>query len=245
MLKKEIIVTKDGSHTITIPQLNVTYHSVHGAIQESKHVFIEAGLRYLINQLSNQPINLFEMGFGTGLNAFLTAIEAGKMGTIIHYTAVETSPLSLSEASGLNYSDLLGHPDLFQQLHGCRWNEEMTLTNFFSITKLQASLLNLSTDKRFNLIYYDAFAPLAQPELWTKEIFEKLFSMLNKNGLLVTYCSKGDVRRAMKAAGFKVEKLPGPPGKWEMVRASKSGENLYDDWTDDEWNQLSTFYNKD
>lgn len=221
-MKREIVITKDGSHTIAIPEMAVTYHSIHGAIQESMHVFIKEGLHYVINQSTNQPIHIFEMGFGTGLNTFLTAIEAEKNNIQVHYTATEQFPLSVDEASSLNYVDVLHHQNLFQHLHDSPWNEEVIINKHFTIYKIHNSLINLSTNQLFKIIYYDAFAPSAQPELWTKEIFEKLFAMLEPNGVLVTYCSKGDVRRNMIAAGFTVKKLPGPLGKREMLRATKA-----------------------
>jgi tRNA U34 5-methylaminomethyl-2-thiouridine-forming methyltransferase MnmC len=221
-VKKEIIQTADGSHTVSIPDMNVTYHSVHGAIQESKHVFIEAGLYFASGRLVRpDKWYIFEMGFGTGLNAFLTAIWAEQNRQPIHYTAVETSPMFLEEAAKLNYSHTLGHEALFQQLHRRNWNDEVVISDFFTLEKRRTSLLDFSTDKPFDLVYFDAFAPSAQPELWTKEVFEKLYAMLLPGGVLVTYCSKGDVKRAMKAAGFVIKKLPGPPGKREMLRAEK------------------------
>lgn len=222
-MKKEIIQTADGSHTVSVPEMKVTYHSVHGAIQESMHVFIEAGLHYVSGCLG-QPdtLHVFEMGFGTGLNAFLTAIWAIDAQTKIHYTTVETSPLFLEEAATLNYAATLGHHDLFQQLHQSNWNDETHLNEFFTLEKRRTSLLDFATDKQFHLVYFDAFAPSAQPELWTEDIFKKLFTMLQPGGMLVTYCSKGDVRRAMIAAGFTVKKIPGPPGKREMLQAEKS-----------------------
>lgn len=218
---RELVVTKDGSHTIAISEKGVTYHSIHGAIQESNHVFIEAGLQYISGRLERPDIAVFEMGFGTGLNAFLTAINALEKQMKIHYTSVETAPLTLEEASALNYSAILGHDDLFQQLHACSWDEDVELNDFFTVKKVQTTLADFTPSQQFDLIYFDAFAPSAQPELWTKEIFEKLFAMLNPNGVLVTYCSKGDVRRAMVAAGFDVKKMPGPPGKREMLRGEK------------------------
>lgn len=224
-MKKEIIITADGSNTVAIPEMNVTYHSHHGAIQESVHVFIEAGLRYISGRLERRDtLRIFEMGFGTGLNAFLTAIEVKKTKTNIHYTAVETAPLSLQEAGKLNYTQVLSYEELFQQLHQCNWNAEVQLSDCFSITKLHTDLAAFQSFHLYHLIFYDAFAPSAQPELWTQEVFEKLFAMLEPNGVLVTYCSKSDVRRAMQAAGFMVEKLPGPKGKREMVRATQKSE---------------------
>ncbi|HWJ30487.1 MAG TPA: tRNA (5-methylaminomethyl-2-thiouridine)(34)-methyltransferase MnmD [Flavisolibacter sp.] len=220
-MEKEIIITRDGSNSIAVPKLNVTYHSIHGAIQESKHVFIEAGLNHVLNNVTNQPLCIFEMGFGTGLNALLTALEAEKYQRKIFYTAVEAFPLSIEEVKGLNYSELLEHKDWFQQIHESDWQEDVRITPHLTLRKERVDLINYSSHQRFNLIYYDAFAPSVQPELWTKEIFEKLFLMLQHGGVLVTYCSKGDVRRAMIAAGFDVEKLTGAPGKREMLRATR------------------------
>lgn len=220
-MKREIILTADGSHTVAIPDLHVMYHSRHGAIQESVHVFIEAGLRYVINQSTIPSINLFEMGFGTGLNAFLSAIEAEKQQRKIQYTAVEQYPISPEEAAGLKYPETLQHHNLFTALHQSPWNENVNISDSFTLRKEKASLFNLSTNQFFNLIYYDAFAPAAQPELWTVEVFQKLFALLAPGGVLVTYCAKGAVRRAMIAAGFTVTKLPGPKGKREMLRAEK------------------------
>ncbi|HEV7332087.1 MAG TPA: tRNA (5-methylaminomethyl-2-thiouridine)(34)-methyltransferase MnmD [Flavisolibacter sp.] len=218
---REVVMTKDGSHTIAIPEKGVTYHSVHGAVQESMHVFIEAGLGALLTSVNKQDLSVFEMGFGTGLNAFLTVLVAQEQHVSIFYTSVEAFPLSAKEASFLNYADVLGAGDLFQRLHQCGWNEEVTLNEFFTIEKVQTELTAFSPSRQYDLVYYDAFAPSAQPELWTKAVFEKLYEMMHGNGVLVTYCSKGDVRRALLAAGFAVEKIPGPPGKREMLRARK------------------------
>lgn len=222
------MITADGSVTIAIPELNVTYHSKHGAIQESMHVFIEAGLRPLLHR--QETIAIFEMGFGTGLNALLTLIEATKHQQKINYYTVEAFPVENKIIAQLNYCEQLQQPELkplFEQLHTAPWNQPIQLNPWFTIQKNHTTLFNLSTIQPVNplqpvnLIYYDAFAPGAQPELWTAETFTQLFNMLTAGGILVTYCSKGDVRRAMKAAGFTVEKIPGPPGKREMVRAMK------------------------
>lgn len=218
---REVVLTKDGSHTIAIPEKGVTYHSVHGAVQESIHVFIEAGLGAVLASLPGPEITVFEMGFGTGLNAFLTALVAEEQQQLISYTSVEAFPLAAEEASVLNYSDTLGSGALFRALHQCRWNEAVSLNEFFTIRKVQTELAFFSPSRPFDLVYYDAFAPSAQPELWTEDVFAKLYGMMNANGVLVTYCSKGDVRRALIAAGFTVEKVPGPPGKREMLRARK------------------------
>ncbi len=223
-MERQVVLTKDGSHTISIPELNVTYHSIHGAIQESKHIFIEAGLKAsdLFSYIGVHQI--LEIGFGTGLNALLTLMEADKHKNRIYYTGIDLYPLSEQHATALNYCELLNEPDyqrLFMKMHEGPWDEMFEITDYFRLTKIKNSVLNFTSDNFYSVIYFDAFAPTAQPELWTKEVFEKLFNMLNPEGLLLTYCSKGDVRRAMIAAGFTVEKIPGPPGKREILRAGK------------------------
>ena len=224
-MERTIIITEDGSHSISIPELNVTYHSIHGAIQESKHVFIEAGLKYLFDRFANKQPWILEVGFGTGLNALLTAIEAEKTETSIYYVALEPLPISDDDASLLNYCELLNRKDLqedFERIHDCEWNKSIAFTENVLMHKSGCTLQTFEHGPGFDLIYYDAFAPAAQPELWMKEIFQKLFDLLKPNGVLVTYCSKGDVRRAMMAASFTVKKLPGPPGKREILRAMKN-----------------------
>lgn len=219
---REIVTTADGSHTVKITEMNVTYHSHYGAIQESLHVFVQAGLIEVFQRFAEEPIRVFEMGFGTGLNALLTALEAGKESRKVQYTAVEIYPLSLKETDALNYSQLLpGSSVLFQKIHQCNWKEEIFITEHFSLDKQPTDVTGFSTRRVFHLVYFDAFAPGIQPELWTETIFKKLYDLLVPGGVLVTYCSKSDVRRAMMAAGFTVKKWPGPPGKREMVRAEK------------------------
>lgn len=219
---KERVVTRDGSHTIAIREKAVMYHSIHGAIRESVHVFIQSGLAPVAARLEKPALAVFEMGFGTGLNAFLTAIFALEKKIAVSYTTVEPDPLSAEETSALNYATTLGHAELFRQLHTSPWNETIKLHDGFTLHKVQTTLSDFSPSQTYDLIYYDAFAPSAQPELWTKEAFEKMFSLLSPGGVLVTYCAKGVVKRAMKAAGFRVKKLPGPPGKREMVWAEKA-----------------------
>lgn len=221
-MQREIILTADGSHTVQIKDRNITYHSHHGAVQESKHVFIEAGLLYKVKQLPG-TVRLFEMGFGTGLNALLTLKEGEKLNKPVVYSAVENYPLTASETGSLNYNEVVpGSKEVFERLHQTEWNKKISITPFFTLNKINADLLAYTFEEPVDLIYYDAFAPTAQPELWTLEVFQKLYALLAPGGVLVTYCSKGDVRRAMMAAGFLVEKLPGPKGKREMVRASRS-----------------------
>jgi tRNA U34 5-methylaminomethyl-2-thiouridine-forming methyltransferase MnmC len=223
-MRKVLEITKDGSHTISIPEMNVTYHSVHGALQESQHVFIEAGLNYYLSKASKKNLSILEMGFGTGLNTLLTRIEAEKNNLSIYYAAIEAFPLSIALVHSLNYCQLLNRLDLqeaFITQHQSEWDKTIAVTENMLLHKCNQQLQDFEHKATFDIVYFDAFAPTTQPELWTKEVFEKLFSMLSAGGLLVTYCSKGDVRRALLAAGFKVEKIPGPPGKREMLRASK------------------------
>lgn len=228
-MQREIIVTKDGSHSVSIPELEVTYHSLHGAIQESQHVFINAGLldSKLFDYIGVHSI--LEIGLGTGLNALLTLMEADKHQNRIYYTAIEPYPLSEAETTGLNYCEQLNSPHYqqhFERIHECGWEEMYGITDYFRLTKHKTSLQDFSSHELFDVIYFDAFAPRAQPELWTQDIFEKLFPLLKDNGTLVTYCSKSIVRRAMQAAGFTIEKIQGPWGKREMIRARRmaSGE---------------------
>jgi tRNA U34 5-methylaminomethyl-2-thiouridine-forming methyltransferase MnmC len=215
-----VIKTLDGSHTLYLKDKDETYHSRHGAIQESRHVFIEAGLKPLV-ETGSKEIQILEVGFGTGLNALLTYLEAEKNEISIQYTSLEAFPVSSEIVSQLNYGDALNAKAVFQKLHALSWNENHRVSEFFSLQKNQIKLEEFGSDKKFGLIYFDAFAPRVQPELWTEEVFRKIYKLTASDGVLVTYCSKGDVRRAMIAAGFQVEKLPGPPGKREMLRAVK------------------------
>jgi tRNA U34 5-methylaminomethyl-2-thiouridine-forming methyltransferase MnmC len=222
-MKREKLLTADGSFTVRIDEMNVTYHSTHGAVQESMHVFIRAGLDQV--RLKKRTIRIFEMGFGTGLNALVTIDQAVKYGLAIHYEAVEAFPLVELSPDEFNYSSMMETSDLaefFRKFHNGPWNEWFSVSDFFSLKKSAIRLQDYPMPEApFDLIYYDAFAPGAQPELWTVEIFRQLYDMTAPEGILVTYCSKGDVRRAMIAAGWEVEKIPGPPGKREMLRALK------------------------
>jgi tRNA U34 5-methylaminomethyl-2-thiouridine-forming methyltransferase MnmC len=218
-MKRYLQLTADGSHTIQIDELNVTYHSKHGAIQESRHVFIDAGMSYLHQAKELKEYQILEMGFGTGLNALLTFIFADQMNIHVSYHSIEAFPLTADEISMLNYGAQLQQTSIFSQLHVAPWNTVTSIHPKFELYKHHCKLNAFTTQERFNIIYYDAFAPTAQPELWTREVFEKLYHLIKPEGILVTYCSKGVVRRAMEAAGFRVTKLQGPPGKREMVRA--------------------------
>lgn len=230
-MNREIVVTQDGSHSISIPGMNVTYHSRHGAMQESIHVFIKAGLQYAAARLASPgPLYIFEMGFGTGLNALLTAAETERAGLQAYYEAIDAFPLDAAQAAQLNYCGQLQRTDLkplFSQLHESEWNRETALAPHFTLRKWRSPLQEYLDSKTasaaagINIVYYDAFAPEVQPELWTAEIFTRLYPLMAPEGVLVTYCSKSVVRRALLAAGFDVEKIPGPQGKREMLRAMK------------------------
>lgn len=226
-MERHVQITQDGSHTIVIPDMHVTYHSMRGALTESMHVYICAGLNPLLGRFP--VLRIFEMGFGTGLNALLTLHQTAESQQAAHYETVELYPLSAVEAQSLNYNILLkdsaGSASL-ADLHDAPWDMEVPVSPLFTLRKVPAALsayLSSTPAAPFHLIYFDAFDPAAQPELWTQPVFEALYARLCPGGVLVTYCSKGAVRRAMQAAGFLVEKLPGPPGKREMVRARKGG----------------------
>ena len=221
-MKREIIITDDGSATIYIPDWNEQYHSKHGAIQEAYHVFINAGLEYFLTQLQPKPLKILEIGFGTGLNAFITLLEADKNKIPINFTGVEAYPISSSEIEKLNYPLQLNSSDeYFKKLHQSEWEQQISISGHFSILKRMQFFSEINDKNNFHLIYFDAFGARVQPELWTEQIFKKMYIALKKGGVLVTYSAKGSVRRAMKTVGFVVERLPGPPGKREMLRARK------------------------
>ncbi|MDT7832346.1 tRNA (5-methylaminomethyl-2-thiouridine)(34)-methyltransferase MnmD [Flavobacteriaceae bacterium S356] len=219
-MKREIITTADGSTTIHLPDWNEQYHSKHGAIQEAYHVFIKQGL----SLFEKQDISILEIGFGTGLNALITFLEASDRTLNVHYIGVEAYPVASDEVSKLNYVEALKakeHATVFEQLHAQSWNKLHAISPFFSLEKRQQFFGQIADRNVFNLIYFDAFGARVQPELWTEAIFTKMYQALRPNGVLVTYSAKGSVRRAMQSVGFSVERLPGPPGKREMLRAVK------------------------
>lgn len=211
--------TEDGSHTLFLPELNEHYHSTHGAIQESNHVFLQAGLNFL----SSEEWNIFEVGFGTGLNAFLTALAATQNQHRCFYTSIELYPLSREESDQLNYADCLkDDSSLFRQIHQAAWNKPIEINPFFHLHKIHDDFTRfILPSEKFSLIYFDAFAPNKQEEMWNKNLFIGLFNSLIPDGILVTYSAKGSIRRMMQDVGFIVERLPGPPGKHEMLRARK------------------------
>ncbi len=219
-MKRRIITTGDGSKTIHLEDWNEQYHSKHGAVQEAYHVFIKHGL----HKFNNQQIQVLEIGFGTGLNALITLIESKKQNLIVHYTGVEAFPVTPAELNILDYNDALNAKEYakdFELMHASDWGNPTTITDNFILTKQKKDFHSVSDNGLFNLIYFDAFGARVQPELWTVSIFEKMYKALCWNGILVTYSAKGSVRRAMQEVGFIVERLPGPPGKREMLRATK------------------------
>jgi len=219
--KKELKITADGSHTLFIPELDETYHSTHGAIQEAKHVFINAGLKHC----SLENLSVLEIGFGTGLNTFLTFLESQKDRHKLSYTSLEAFPLELDLIKELNYTQQLNldvqDEQMFNKIHEIGWENYHEISSSFKLKKLSEKLENFNPIEKYDLIYFDAFGPRVQPEMWTIPIFEKMYSCLNTNGVLVTYCAKGAVKRGLKEVGFNVESLTGPPGKREMTRAQR------------------------
>jgi tRNA U34 5-methylaminomethyl-2-thiouridine-forming methyltransferase MnmC len=280
-MQHKIITTVDGSHTIFVPELNEHYHSTNGAIQESNHVFIEAGFRYCLRKhlyqvaefknqsdqmihnnkgekkvlIYSQPdnqkhpqqeINILEIGFGTGLNGFLTLLESEKWPVNVFYHSVELYPIAVEEAQKLNYSELVHQAEslkqsgadqeseitkhsnvnntLFLKLHSTPWEKAIEITPKFTLLKQNLDFSNpeeFRSDRLFNLVYFDAFAPDKQPDMWSQDIFNKIHYLCDKNAVFITYCAKGAVRRMLQSAGFIMERLPGPPGKREILR----GEN--------------------
>jgi len=218
----KLFQTQDGSHSIFSEQFGVSYHSKYGAIQETQHVFIDAALRY--KALLQKEISILDIGFGTGLNAYMTLLEAIDKGLSIDYTSYEAFPISLSQAQLLNYPTLLSVPHLaepFLTLHKSAWNEVIAIHQNFRFQKCLQNFETINAQAAYDIIYFDAFAPNAQPELWEAPLLTQMYAALKQGGVLVTYCAKGVVKRTLKAVGFQIEALKGPPGKREMTRAIK------------------------
>ena len=217
----KIILTEDGSHSLFSEQFNEHYHSTFGAVQESMHVFIEAGL----NKCTLNELNILEVGFGTGLNAFLALQNSILKGRKIYYYSLELYPLSKEIFTQLNYSAEVSFENAetyFKSLHEAEWDKDIQITPDFILRKVKGSLVEtVLTENYFDVVFFDAFAPDTQPELWSESIFEKVYRAMKKEAILTTYCVKGIVKRAMRSAGLTVEKLQGPPGKREMLRALK------------------------
>lgn len=219
-MKTELIITKDGSHSLFVPELNEIYHSTNGAIQESNHIFIQSGLA----QIPKKEISILEIGFGTGLNAFLALIYALKNNIRINYFTIEKYPVEKNIIEKLNYAELIDQTqtDAFRLLHNCAWNNSIKINPSFSFIKYQIDLNLFVPYFWYDALFFDAFAPDIQPELWTKENFMKLYKNLAWEGNLTTYSAKGEVKRNLEASGFFVERIPGPPGKREIIRAIKT-----------------------
>ena len=222
-MEREIIQTLDGSTTIHLKEWDECYHSKHGAIQEAQHVFIKNGL----SLFPNQSVSILEIGFGTGLNAFITLLESQKLHQSIHYVGVEAYPVKADEVLAMNYVtelNAISDEALFKKMHESNWDEKVVLHPEFELIKRKQFFDEIDAVEEFNLIYFDAFGYRVQPELWSTAIFHKMFTALRPGGKLVTYAARGVVKRSMIEVGFTVEKLPGPPGKREMFRASKAIE---------------------
>lgn len=223
-MERKIITTSDGSRSLYLPDWDETYHSRHGAIREAYHVFIRMGLDLFED---GAGINLLEMGFGTGLNAFITLLEASRRNLSVNYRGLEAFPVGQEIIPELDYPASLGVEEmssLFRQLHDSPWDTETQLTPGFRLRKQKVLFSEFRSVQEFDLVYFDAFGPRVQPELWTIDIFRSMHEALRPGGVLVTYSAKGSVRRAMQEVGFSVERLPGPPGKREMLRATKPAQ---------------------
>ena len=215
----KLILTSDGSHTIYVPELDEHYHSVHGAVQESEHIFLKNGFDFC----KADPVNILEVGFGTGLNALLTAVRSMNGKRKVFYTAIEKYPVDEAVVHKLNHQQFAGTEGerLSSLIGAATWGQMKSICDNFSITKLKGDLVNGNISGNYNLIYFDAFGPDKQPEMWTEAIFKKISEVTVTRGILVTYSAKGQVRRNLKASGFEVELIPGPPGKRHVTRAIK------------------------
>lgn len=215
-----LVSTGDGTHTLKLRRADEHYHSTHGALQESQHVFILNGAALFQQE---EHLRILEVGFGTGANALLTALWAEQVGMAVQYVGLEKYPLDGEIIRSLNYGQKLGDraQDTFSALHDSSWDLKQAITAFFELEKRKADVNTLIEEALFHLIYYDAFGPRTQPEMWVPEVFGRMLRALLPGGKLVTYCAKGQVRRDLQAVGFEVERLPGPPGKREMLRATK------------------------
>jgi tRNA U34 5-methylaminomethyl-2-thiouridine-forming methyltransferase MnmC len=216
---QEIFITGDGSHSLLNKDLNETYHSIHGAVQESKYIFIDKGLEFYTQQHNKNKVHILEIGFGTGLNAFLTLLY--NTAASIDYATLEAYPLEEALWSELNYADV-GNRNFFEQLHTTQWDVWIELNSKFSLLKIKNTLQSIDlAANQYDIIYFDAFAPNKQPEMWEVPMLQKIVDCMAAGGVFVTYCAKGQLKRDLKNLGLQVETLTGPPGKKEMVRAIK------------------------
>jgi tRNA U34 5-methylaminomethyl-2-thiouridine-forming methyltransferase MnmC len=221
----KIINTGDGSNTILLEDIDETYHSRHGAVQESIHVFLKNGFRYLLSEQPGKRIQIFELGLGTGLNAVLTALDSRKFRILVEYTSLEPYPVSKDIIEMLNFDVIFNNPSdksMLKEIHSMKWEEFKILHPYFKFRKLKTTIQDYNPGKdSYNLVYFDAFAPNKQPEIWHKDILKKVFNILSGESVFVTYCAQGQVKRDLREIGFTVESLQGPPGKKEMIRAIK------------------------
>lgn len=222
--EERIILTADGSHSLYNAELGQHYHSKQGALQESRHIFIQLGLIPLL-EAATSTLKIFEMGFGSGLNALLAWQQADLLQKKVDYVGIEAYPVAAEETELLNFDVITGKEGI-SQLHQAPWGEKVQLSEYFSFQKEAIDLQSFTTSEPVDLIFYDAFSPSVQPELWTEDVFRKIAGFTAENGVLVTYCSKGVVRRALQAAGFRVEKYPGPGYKREVVKAVRMTNNV-------------------
>lgn len=217
-MKIEILKSSDGSHTLYLPEMDETYHSRHGAVQEALHVFIQNGLLKKAEQ--QKEIRILEIGWGTGLNSLLTYKVAKEHNLKIHYTGIEKFPVPKEVLSKLNYTEW-NEDDYLNKAYSAEWERSVQLYENFTLEKLACDVLDLNFTEAFDLIYFDAFGPRAQCEMWEKEVFDIIYKATKFGGVFVTYCAKGQVRRDLQEVGFSMERLPGPPGKREMLRGIK------------------------
>ncbi len=218
-MKREIIITEDGSSSIYLPEMDETYHSTHGSIQEALHVFLKNG----IERFDSSEIKIFEVGFGTGLNALISFIHSKKQRKI-SYHSIEAFPVEIDLIEKVNYCSILGeeHQDAYLKMHETEWGRLQEISESFSLLKIQKKIQDYSMDNSYyDIIFFDAFGPRAQSEMWNVEVLQKMYYGLKKGGFLTTYCAQGQFKRDLKAVGFKVEAVSGPPGKREMTLAWK------------------------
>jgi tRNA U34 5-methylaminomethyl-2-thiouridine-forming methyltransferase MnmC len=217
-MERKLITTGDGSKTLFVSELNEHYHSTHGALAEARHVFIKNGLI----RSGRNPISILEIGLGTGLNALLTCIEAEKLKIKTKYFTIEKYPVSLNEAQNMGYVEMIGEGEAaFADMHNADWEVPVVISPHFTLNKIKADIEGLVLSEPIDVIYFDAFAPEKQPKMWEPQVFDYLFKNLTSGGFLTTYCAKGVVKRTLKSVGFIVEGVPGPPGKREMIIATK------------------------
>ncbi len=219
-MKRELRITEDGSHTLYVPELDEHYHSIHGALQESSHIFLKNGFF----KMNNNPLRILEVGFGTGLNALLTACAALDSGVITEYVGVEAYPVPTEMMLQMGYpsvmNDLNARP-YFSKITNASWGNKAEIHSRFSLTKINDTIQNYQNRAPFNLIYFDAFGPKVQGDMWHKDVIQKMYDVLEPKGKLVTYCAMGQFKRDLREVGFEVSCFDGPPGKREMVSAQK------------------------